>query len=354
MFKFLGKIFHSSGKHNGISDHRKMSHDSSRPSKRDQRTRLTISHPTGSEPVSYHSRGRAATFHHHPPPPADLPARHSGGHHHHHPDPYSGYATPEVAAAGGHTSALDPMSYHPSHSTYRSSPSASISTGHSVVSPLTEENLQIHLSLNVPVKESKYERVMRYVMEQRKYAIMDTDSGVDTVTSETAVEPSSATTHQLDKAAGATPVSLTHYVSKGGEGGRQQPIDLDTGAVLTAIPLDPPNTSDAQLGHSTALVTAEQSAYTNPLLMSDPCPPMPASAVDHALINPGPVPHSHLASPYPDMSTPFPADTATAATTTLGSRYRLPSKLDSTMEATKTRRSGAYAGIRSLKRIFRV
>ncbi|KAJ1923216.1 hypothetical protein IWQ60_006024 [Tieghemiomyces parasiticus] len=134
MFKFLGKIFHSNSKHNGIAD-RKSAHGGRVPTK-DYRGRLTISHPPGSDPAVLNLRARASTFHHPAPP---------------------------VASRGSTAAESDFGCYH-----HPCEPGT--------ISPLTEENLRLHLSLCAPVKETKYDRVMRYVMEQRKYAHANLES----------------------------------------------------------------------------------------------------------------------------------------------------------------------------------
>ncbi|KAJ1954583.1 hypothetical protein IWQ62_005725 [Dispira parvispora] len=162
MFKLFGKLFHGSSKHNGVSDHHYNGKDGSR------RARLTTSHHAGASDKKMllpHGRARAATYHTHPDTPVS----------------YYPVGLGSSARPGGNLATQTGVVYYPYHSTRQPRPSALSGDRISAVTvsgvvPLTEENLQLHLSLNPPVKESKYERVLRYVMEQRKYALLDEEA----------------------------------------------------------------------------------------------------------------------------------------------------------------------------------
>ncbi|KAJ1973543.1 hypothetical protein H4R35_004062 [Dimargaris xerosporica] len=135
MFKVIGKLFHPSNKHNGVADHRKSTDGFA---KRDPRPRMSLNHTKSAEPWAHPARGRSVTV---PSIPRNA----------------------DLATAPHQTPGLDTDL---SSSTF----SADFKP---VRAPLTEENLRLHLSLNPPVKESKYDRVMRYVEEQRNHALFD-------------------------------------------------------------------------------------------------------------------------------------------------------------------------------------
>ncbi|KAJ1656949.1 hypothetical protein IWQ61_003571 [Dispira simplex] len=247
MFKLFGKLFHGSSKHNGVSDHHKVSHHRSSGKDGSRRARLTSSHHAGvsdKKRLLPHGRARAATYHTHPDTPVS----------------YYPVGLTTSAHLGGNLATPTGAAYYPCHSPLQPRTSALSGDGIrafpvtvSGVVPLTEENLQLHLSLNPPVKESKYERVLRYVMEQRKYALLDeeaeavlpldkTEIAVPKVdVKELTLEPATKHTsglvplcskvglkplpiHKLHKRSSATPMVNTPPLQDAGDHGHAPPI----------------------------------------------------------------------------------------------------------------------------------
>ncbi|KAJ1983955.1 hypothetical protein H4R34_000967 [Dimargaris verticillata] len=162
MFKVIGKLFHPSNKHNGVADHRKSTDGFI---KKDPRPRMSLNHTKSPEPWAHPTRGRSVTV---PSVPRNA----------------------DLATAPYQSPGLDT---DPSSSTF----TADLKP---VRAPLTEENLRLHLSLSPPVKESKYDRVMRYVEEQRNHALFDlSPTSAAQQTPASAVESPSATKELLTK-----------------------------------------------------------------------------------------------------------------------------------------------------------